>query len=280
MNPARFTLTHPHLCFQIRHIGHFLKVWKGDKTSLPFKEWESVEEALDWEQVLKDIETREISKYGLHVQLIEKFKHKTQWVLDTFNELVLEKNFDHSEADVILSTIHAAKGMEWDRVQVVDHALTGLVNFDVKLPGMPSSFTSPGKDHPWDECVEFNFKNWGDELNLWYVALTRARKVLSVPPKFMALLTAFDILQVYATYSDDGQQAPCLAFGDELNEAIRRQDGLMLPDYAGGHSGRFGHDECRALFAQLVKLWFDDSKPDSTAEAAQRLLWHLLKSFK
>jgi ATP-dependent exoDNAse (exonuclease V) alpha subunit len=37
--------------------------------------------------------------------------------------------------------------------------------------------------------AQLDWLNYGDAYNLWYVAVTRAKRVLSVSPKFMTLVT-------------------------------------------------------------------------------------------
>ena len=74
-------------------------------------------------------------------------------------------------ADVYLPTVHASKGREWDNVQV-------LGDLAVLACGVH------GRTVAWRSAAGAS----GDEYAVWYVALTRARKLLSVPPQFVQLL--------------------------------------------------------------------------------------------
>jgi hypothetical protein len=94
--------------------------------------------------------------------------------------------------------------MEWDRVMVLDETLKDLSTFKIvspfskpeSSPVLPQPFSqSPGFKAASnlgiidDGCsAQLDWQSYGDDYNLWYVALTRAKKVLSVPPKFMKLL--------------------------------------------------------------------------------------------
>ena len=49
----------------------------------------------------------------IHYSLVQKFKGKTLGVLKSFQRDVVEANIKHEDADLVLSTVHAAKGMEW-----------------------------------------------------------------------------------------------------------------------------------------------------------------------
>ncbi|MFN2593916.1 MAG: 3'-5' exonuclease, partial [Actinomycetota bacterium] len=79
---------------------------------------------------------------------------------------------------LILSTIHSAKGCEWDAVHVL-HAADGMIPSDMSL-------SEP-------EGLE-------EELRLFYVALTRAKRHLSVyfPLRYYHRRFAFDDSHLYA----------------------------------------------------------------------------------
>lgn len=93
------------------------------------------------------------------VQIVEKTVERV-----TFIFCVLDKTYSSEDADVMLSTFHAARGMEWDNVQVCD-------NFSFQLE------LEKNNNGDW----QFKSKSYGDDLNLLYVALTRAKKLFSVP---------------------------------------------------------------------------------------------------
>ena len=72
---------------------------------------------------------------------------------------------------MLLSTVHASKGREWDNVQV----LNDLAVLACRVQNNTVA---------WRGAAGAS----GDEYAAWYVALTRARKVLSVPQQFTQLL--------------------------------------------------------------------------------------------
>lgn len=83
--------------------------------------------------------------------------------------------------------------MEWDQVMVLDESLKDLSKF-ILVPPISSPSSSPFKAASnlpkCDGCfsAQLDWLSYGDHYNLWYVALTRAKRVLSVPPKFMKLI--------------------------------------------------------------------------------------------
>lgn len=79
-------------------------------------------------------------------KIIKKYEHNILSFLDKFESFLVK---DH-EADVLLCTAHKSKGLEWDQVCL-------------------------GEDYSFKE---------EDELNLVYVACTRAREILKLSDKF------------------------------------------------------------------------------------------------
>ncbi len=105
---------------------------------------------------------------------------KVSYIVDILSNRSLKQSMEYIDSRVILSTVHGAKGLEWDRVIV-----RGLK--DYSFP----SFTLCGKcnKHKFNlgEC-HLNMKslsqdndatkNYLEELSVFYVAATRARKLL------------------------------------------------------------------------------------------------------
>ena len=107
---------------------------------------------------------------------------KVSYIVDILSNRSLKQSMEYIDSKVILSTVHGAKGLEWDRVIV-----RGLK--DYSFP----SFTLCGKCNKHKvnrgEC-QLNMgslaqdndatKNYLEELSVFYVAATRAKKRLCV----------------------------------------------------------------------------------------------------
>jgi len=110
---------------------HGLFMTGENGTSLPvkqFKEWKG--RNITWKEFVSDVELREQEKYAQSVIVVDKFRDRTMEALDLFQKEVIDKNYIASEADVILTTCHAAKGMEWDNVELCDDFIN-LANFEL-----------------------------------------------------------------------------------------------------------------------------------------------------
>ena len=73
------------------------------------------------------------------------------------------KKGENNNQGLILSTIHGSKGLEYDRVLLID-AMSGII---------------PMIEKPGDENTE-DFKEYEEEVRLFYVAITRAKSKLEI----------------------------------------------------------------------------------------------------
>lgn len=105
---------------------------------------------------------------------------KVAYIVDILSNRSLKQSMEYIDSKVILSTIHGAKGLEWDHVIV-----RGLKNYSFP------SFTLCGKCNRhkcnFGECQldmqslsqdSVAVKDYLEELSVFYVAATRARKSL------------------------------------------------------------------------------------------------------
>ncbi|MCK1493792.1 ATP-binding domain-containing protein [Bradyrhizobium sp. 180] len=75
----------------------------------------------------------------------------------------LNRTVDEERSDLTISTAHKAKGREWSTVRLMDDFLRSQ-------PGKPTDGFDPA------------------EVRLFYVALTRAKEAVEVPPTVLSLI--------------------------------------------------------------------------------------------
>ena len=110
--------------------------------------------------------------------------------VELFTREVLDTHIKPEDegVDYILSTIHAAKGLEWDRVQILDGSLVSLARYTVNTTVSTHSGGVGGRAAPpfhsaaavlearrAGYTAAFDCKNHGDDLNLWYVCFRHNR---------------------------------------------------------------------------------------------------------
>lgn len=147
---------------------------------------------VSWSSFCKDVVQGEMNRYSIPISVVKTYKEQTMAAVKRFKEEVIDTNYSVDESDLILSTCHAAKGMEWDHVQVLDDFID-LANYDCyksnqRLGFRPANKRQKVSSKPW----KFGFDSWGDDLNLAYVACTRAKRTLSISSFLMKVIRDFD----------------------------------------------------------------------------------------
>jgi hypothetical protein len=136
--------------------------------------------------------------------------------------------------------------MEWDHVQVcgdyIDLAnykkdknnnnaapAAEFVHLNKKQKFPPESPNNNNSNPKW----KFGFASWGDDLNLLYVAVTRAKKTLSLPSCYLKCVYDFDAVYKWKT---DGCS----------EETLPELEGFKEPQSS---------DDLRGMYTSLVALY-------------------------
>lgn len=123
------------------------------------KAMNSLEELNDY------IETTEDVQLGILVEIVNKYGNEIPNILNAIKEKHVDN--EHKEkAEMIFSTVHRCKGMEYDTIQIVNDFIT-----EEKLEQFKSS-----KKKEDNELAKLN-----EEINLLYVAVTRAKNNIYIP---------------------------------------------------------------------------------------------------
>ena len=116
-----------------------------------------------WEQVVEFAKSGEGDHLLTFVNLVEsRGENQLMWAL---NRTVVAEN-----SDIVISTAHKAKGLEWRTVRLMDDFLR----------------SQPKAKKP-QEQRDLNGHDPA-ELRLFYVALTRAKEAIEVPPSVLSLI--------------------------------------------------------------------------------------------
>ena len=113
--------------------------------------------------------------------LLEK-EEKVSFIIDVLSNRSLKQSMEHVKAKIILSTIHGAKGLEWEHVLLIGAKNFSLPSFELcrnckkiqkKINCCELNLNSPN----FDKQLQ---KKYIEELSVFYVAVTRAKKTLTV----------------------------------------------------------------------------------------------------
>ena len=126
----------------------------------------------DLKQYIDDTEDRELN---LIAKIVQKYG------LDLFTYLPGLRDYQSrkEDAQIIFSTVHKGKGMEYDMVELADDFITEKTIYKI--------IESEEDREPWEG------ENTKEEINILYVALTRAKNKLFFPKSL--LKTANQILK-------------------------------------------------------------------------------------
>ena len=118
------------------------------------------------EELEEYIEKTEDMQLCMMVEIVREYENE----IPSFINMLKSKHVgdeDKSKAEMIFSTVHRSKGMEYDAVQLVDDFVT-----EGKLERL-------GKEDQKEK--DLNIAKWNEEINLLYVAVTRTKGLLRIP---------------------------------------------------------------------------------------------------
>ena len=144
----------------------------------------------NWQQVVEFVRSGEGEELLTFVNLVEaRGEGQLLWALN--------KVVDEDEFDFVVSTAHKAKGREWPAVRLMDDFLKSLPRKGQR--GEQSSAVDPS------------------ELRLLYVALTRAKDTMEVPPPLLQFLRT-GVLPNFKNQRRDSQGRP--EWSDEICQGM------------------------------------------------------------
>lgn len=115
------------------------------------------------------IEKTEDVQLGMMVSIVSEYGNRIPGIINIIKKKHLD-NDEKEKAEMIFSTVHRCKGMEYDVVYLVNDFMN-----EVKLEKLT-------KDKP---AEEINQTKLNEEINLLYVAITRTKNRIHIPEQLM-----------------------------------------------------------------------------------------------
>jgi len=139
------------------------------------------------------IDKTEDNSLAVMVEVVKEFGTRLPGLIQ---ELKTNHTAAKEDADMIFSTVHRCKGMEYDEVTL----LKDFINED-KLKKYISQMGG-------DKITEADKNRLAEEINILYVAITRAKSTLIIPPEINPLqsvqVAQSPILQARSSYKKSG----------------------------------------------------------------------------
>jgi ATP-dependent exoDNAse (exonuclease V) beta subunit len=102
------------------------------------------------------------------LEIVKKYRNQIYDIIRNLKDIHVE-NDEKDTAEIIFSTVHKSKGMEYDSVQLVDDYISEDTLRNSNL----------------DDSSEFNADKLNEEINLLYVAITRAKSLVKIPESLL-----------------------------------------------------------------------------------------------
>lgn len=131
-------------------------------------------------QTMKDLEEyiskTEDLELGMMVEIVKEYGNEIPKIIKTIKEKHL-KNDDKEQAEMIFSTVHRCKGMEYDSIELANDFIT-----EEKIKKTVVELKK----------ANLNFTKLNEEINLLYVAITRTKNQLSIPDSLIPISFQLD----------------------------------------------------------------------------------------
>lgn len=114
------------------------------------------------------IEKTEELQLGMMVEIVKEYGNEIPNIIKAIKEKHVE-NDEKEKAEMIFSTVHRCKGMEYDAIQLVNDFIS-----EEKLEKLKE-----------DKKKELHLPKLNEEINLLYVAVTRTRNSIHIPETLM-----------------------------------------------------------------------------------------------
>jgi F-box protein, helicase, 18 len=115
------------------------------------------------------IEKTEDAQLGMMLEIVKKYGNDIYDIIKTIKQKHIE-NDDKEKAELVFSTVHRCKGMEYDAVHLVKDFIT-----EDKVKRQAHEL----------ENDEKKISKLNEEINLLYVAITRAKNTLYIPEELL-----------------------------------------------------------------------------------------------
>jgi superfamily I DNA/RNA helicase len=142
-----------------------LSLYNGNRDRIRDKLVGSMKDMDDLEEYVEKTEDHQLATM---IEIVQEYGNEIHGIIKSLKELHTGDE-DRNKAEMIFSTVHRSKGMEYDVVYLVNDFLSEGKLKDLK------------EKHKNDKKGNFDVARLNEEINLLYVAITRTKNKLHIP---------------------------------------------------------------------------------------------------
>lgn len=192
----------------------------------------------DLDELEDYIEKTEDVQLAMMVEIVKEYGNKIPDIIKAIKEKHVN-NDDKEKAEMIFSTVHRCKGMEYDAIQLVNDFIS-----EEKLAKLKED----------KRAVEINASKLNEEINLLYVAVTRTKNSIHIPEPLMP-----------HEFSKSSQIHIIKVVSDEEKEQKKIKDVPQRTEKKENKSEKaYSVDELRAKHKEAYKPWTDELDKELT----------------
>jgi F-box protein, helicase, 18 len=181
------------------------------------------------------IEKTEELQLGMMVEIVKEYGNEIPNIIKAIKEKHVE-NDDKEKSEMIFSTVHRCKGMEYDAIQLVNDFIS-----EEKLEKLKE-----------DKKKELHLPKLNEEINLLYVAVTRTRNSIHIPETLMpSEFPTSSQIHVIRVMTEEEKE-------EQAKAAIKQQP-VTKEKFAKPENGKaYSVDTIREKHKDAYRPWTDD----------------------
>lgn len=184
------------------------------------------------------VKKTEESQLGMMIDIVKEYGNRIPGIIKAIKEKHIQNN-EKEKAEMIFSTVHRCKGMEYDTIQIVNDFIT-----EEKLEELKDDI---GKTK--------NIEKLNEEINLLYVAVTRAKDCIYIPdvliPKDFPYSAKIRIMR-----TSDTKEKQKETINSKMKIPLNSIDKVKIEEGNTGKSYTF--EQVRKDFKDAYKPWTEE----------------------
>ncbi|MDH7460696.1 3'-5' exonuclease [Chitinophagaceae bacterium 26-R-25] len=195
-----------------------------------------IKEMKDLEDLEEYIEKTEDVQLGMMVEIVKEYGNEIPGIIKAIKDKHIG-NDEKENAEMIFSTVHRCKGMEYDAVQIVE------------------DFISEEKLEKNKDGVDVNVAKLNEEINLLYVAVTRTKNTLYIPETLVPKnFPACSHIQIIKSVKDE----------EKKKDAMPAPSKTIIKKKDHGNEKAYSVERIREVHKVAYKSWTDELDDELT----------------